>query len=187
MKISSRLLGILFVLLVASFPAMAKEKSLGVFGAWNTFTSQQNGQTVCYMVTIKTIKSLGPQKREGPYLMIAHRPTEGSVDVFSYGAGTLLDAKRDVHLSVGKAAFDLFSARDIAWARDAQTDHKIAAAIKGAATAQVKAFPTKHGKAISDTFDLRGAGTAYHTISKACGLPEDTPKKPVKKPVTKTH
>jgi hypothetical protein len=171
--------------MMASFPVAAKEKPLGVFGVWNAFTYEQGGQTVCYMVTTKTVKSAGPAKREGPYLMITHRPIEGSIDVFSYGAGTLLDPKRDVSLRAGKSAFDLFAARDVAWARDAQTDHKLAAAIKNAATAETKAIPAKRGKAIDDVFDLKGAAAAYNAIGKACGLPGESPKKSPPKTVPK--
>jgi hypothetical protein len=147
------------------------EKPIGTFGAWRAYTYNEGGQTVCYMVTIKTIKSVPAKKRSAPYIMITHRPIEASTDVFSYGGGMLLDSHRGVKLQIGKAGFDLFSVRDTAWARDGITDHKIAAALQAAPMAQTMAWPTKKGaRRVTDTFDLKGATLAYQAIGRACGL-----------------
>lgn len=183
-------LKITFIVLVAmALPALAmaapKEKDLGAFGAWRAYEYEEGGQTVCYMVTVKTIKSTGPKKRTPPYLMITHRPVEASTDVVSYGAGAMLDSRRGVKLRVGKNAFDLFSVRDTAWSRDALTDHKVAAGLRSATTAQFSALPNQKGsKNIADVFDLTGAPAAYRAINKACGLPNLEPKEPATKKTT---
>ena len=169
---TSRLLIALAVLLVLPVSAMAKETALGSFGVWKAYAEAQGGQTVCYMVTGKTVASTGPAKRSPPYVMITHRPIEGSTDVVSYGAGALLNTRRGVQAMIGKARFDLFAARDTAWARDALTDHRLAAALRNAPRVQFKAT-SAHAKPIHDVFDLTGAPAAYRAISKACGLPED--------------
>ena len=174
---------------VLAVPALSantpKEKLLGTYGSWRAYAYDEGGQTVCYMVTTKILKTSAAKKRATPYLMITHRPIEASRDVVSYGAGTLLDSKHGVKLRVGKASFDLFSVRDTAWARDSLTDHKIAASVLNAPYAQISGIGTKKDmKIISDRFDLLGANSAYHAIGKACGLLETAPKKPTpKKPV----
>jgi len=182
-------LALLIVALTAgcTTPVMAKEKTapeknLGHFGAWHAYAQDEGGQTVCYMVTTKLIKPT-VLKRGTPYLMITHRPVEASTDVFSYGAGAALDSKRGAKIRVGTMAFDLFSVRDIAWARDALTDHKIAATIKTATVAQATGFTaTKKGiRQVSDLFDVTGSGDAYHAIGKACGLIHDKAKNTAKK------
>jgi hypothetical protein len=195
---------ILFALIAvfAAVPAFAlnlQEKLLGSFGAWQPYTSDEGGQMVCYMVTTKTNKTTGPKKRAAPYLMITHRPIEASTDVVSYGAGVALDAKRGVKIQVGSKAFDLFSVRDTAWARDSLTDHKLASALRNATTAQASALSDQKGTShISDQFDLAGMAAAYHSIGEACGLPDATSKKAaaakllpkkvvVKKAVMKNH
>jgi hypothetical protein len=170
----------LFALLALVYPAVAKEKALGSFGVWNTYANNDGGQMVCYMVTTNTVKSTGPAKRTSPYLMITHRPTEASRDVISYGAGANLNAKRGVRLHIGKDAFDLFSVRDTAWARDALTDHKIAAALRKTATVTLTAFADKKGhQPIKDSFALTGTDAAYRAIGKACGYPEAAPHKAI--------
>jgi hypothetical protein len=176
------------MILSAASPVEAKQKSLGTFGAWSAFSDNEGGQVVCYMVTSKAVTSVGPANRSPPYLMITHRPIEGSTDVFSYGAGTLLNTKQNVLVTVGKTSFNLFAVHDIAWARDALTDHRLSSELRHVLRAQTKATPAKRGgKAIGDVFDLTGAPAAYHAIGKACALPEDKPK-PVtaKKTVKKT-
>jgi hypothetical protein len=181
---------VIFILLVTMLVTPAygatssKEKNLGTFGAWHAYAYNEAGQTVCYMVTTKTLKSQGPKKRELPYLMITHRPIEASTDVVSYGAGTMINAKRGIKISLGKTVFDLFSVRDTAWTRDAQTDHKLVAAIKTTPVLQVTSVSDKKPpQTIKDQFDLTGAVPAYHAIGKACGLPGEVPKKgtPMKK------
>jgi hypothetical protein len=167
----------------------SKERTLGTFGAWHSYVYKEGGQTVCYMVTTKLTKSTAPKKRATPYLMITHRPVEASTDVVSYGAGMRINERRGVKLHIGNTVFDLFSVRDTAWARDTRTDHKIAAAIRNAPMAQLSGFPDKKGaKGITDQFDLSGAAAAYHAIGKACGLPDETPKKPpLSKPYRHKH
>ena len=171
---------------VADVPAFAhaavaalKERALGTFGAWHAYVYNEGGQTVCYMVTTKLIKPTDARKRADPYLMITHRPIEASTDVVSYGAGLRLDSWRDVTIRIDQSRFDLFSVRDTAWTRDAQTDHRLAAAIRSARLARITGFPGKKGaKKITDQFNLSGAAAAYRAIGRACGLLPDIPRKP---------
>jgi len=174
-------------MLIASMNAFASttktEKLLGTFGSWRSYTYNEGGQTVCYMVTTKRLKSVGPLKRATPYLMITHRPIEASTDVISYGAGTLLKSSRGVKLHVGKSIFDLFSVRDTSWARDALTDHKIATALRNSPLAEISATADKKGEhRIVDKFDLTGGPAAYSAIGRACGLSAAPTKKSGPKP-----
>ena len=166
-----------------SMPVFAKEKDLGHFGTWHAYSANEGGQTVCYMTTTKMRLPIA-HKRAQPYLMITHRPIEASTDVVSYGAGAILEKRRSPKMLVGQTSFELFSVRDIAWARDALTDHRITQAILRVRSAQISAFLTyKTGeKPINDTFDVMGAADAYRAIGKACGLSMGTPKAPQKGP-----
>jgi hypothetical protein len=164
-----------------------KKKDLGTFGVWRSFVYEEGGQTVCYMVTTKEGKSTPKNKGRTFYLMLTHRPVEGSVDVFSYGAGVPLDSEHNVQLKIGKDSFELFSVKDNAWARDAMTDHKIAAAIRNFSTAKVFSIPAQsRATTINDNFTLTGSVSAYRAISKACGVPEyERKKQAVEKPAVK--
>ncbi|MDR3450896.1 MAG: hypothetical protein P4M15_14350 [Alphaproteobacteria bacterium] len=188
------LLALLLVIWPAALQAKTlgetRDKALGTFGAWRTWRSNDGGQEVCYMTATRVLKSTGPQRGQR-YLMITHRPVEASTDVFSYGAGDMLEGRHGARLTAGKKTFELFSVRDIAWARDSMTDHAIAAALRKDATARLTGYVTvkKHLRPVSDTFDLTGANAAYAAIGRACGLsafmPKKTPPKIAAKPVKK--
>ena len=181
-KSSFLILSVFLLTLLSATPAFAstQAKTLGTFGAWKAYAYDEGGQTVCYMVTTKNIKPL-PKKNNMPaYLMITHRPIEASTDVISYAASMPLDSSRGVKMHVGTSNFSFFSVGNTAWARDALIDHRIAAALQHAPTAQFTGFPAKKGvKPIKDSFDLTGAEPAYRAIGKACGLPQ--PKQAPKK------
>ncbi|MDD3030070.1 MAG: hypothetical protein PHS57_07310 [Alphaproteobacteria bacterium] len=148
-----------------------KERKLGTFGAWRAYAYEEGGQTVCYMVTTQKKRVQGQKTYRTAYLMLTHRPIEASLDVFSYGAGALLDAKHSSRVRIGSKSFDLFSVRDKAWARDAQTDHQIAKSLVSSSKMLVTSVPSGKGAAtIKDQFSLTGARAAYRVIGKACGL-----------------
>lgn len=176
------------IILLAMFigPACAASKSdapksLGTFGDWNAFTSNENGQTICYM-TLKT-HGLGNKKvkRDTVWLRITHRPAENSKDVVSYTSGYNFKPASDVIVEIGKENFNLFTQKDTAWSRDAMTDRLLATAIRKNAKMTVTGIPAVHGSmAIIDTIDLKGAVAAHKAITKACGLPVDESPKPAK-------
>ncbi|MDD4615668.1 MAG: invasion associated locus B family protein [Alphaproteobacteria bacterium] len=161
--------------------AIAKEKDLGTFGVWRAFSNEEGGQNICYMSTVKT-KGVGKNQRVR-YLMVTHRPVEGSSDVFSFGAGVPLDSKHGVTLKIGNDSFDLFAARDTAWAREAMTDHKISVALRSGKAAEISAIAAQSKiTTLTEQFPLTGATEAYAAINKACGLPIlEIAKKPPKK------
>jgi hypothetical protein len=163
-------------------------KSLGTFGNWKTFSFSQSGQPVCYMTLSAHVPSPPHVKRGQVYLMITHRPGEGSKDVVSFTSGYNFKPTSDVTAVIGKRSFSLFTQSDTAWSRDPATDHALATAISQNASVKFTGSPAAKGaKPITDTLDLKGSSTAYRTISKACGIPVETPKpaattkKPVKK------
>ncbi len=183
----------LLIAVTAAGSATAAEpkKSLGKFGLWRTFAYEEGGQTVCYMVTTKMVKPTAKAKERTPYLMITHRPVEGSTDVFSYGAGVDLDSKHGAEIGIGKESYELFSVKKNAWAREPMTDHKIAKAIRTSATAVLTGIPAqRRARTVRDRFSLKGAAEAYRAIGKACGVPDyerqaEVKKKKAEKPVAK--
>ncbi|HEU0118233.1 MAG TPA: hypothetical protein VFR09_06320 [Alphaproteobacteria bacterium] len=170
-------------------PALAAtasaQKPLGTFGAWQTYSYNEGGQPVCYMVKAAKIPAPKNKKfRRGPaFLMITHRPSENSTDVVSYTAGYNLKPSSDVKVTIGRASFDLFSQKDAAWSRDAHTDHLLATAIRSNTNMKIVGIPAQNVSAITDTLDIKGAAQAYQAIGKACGLEQETPAKPALKAV----
>lgn len=160
---------------------------LGSFGGWKAFSFEENKQPVCYMLQALHFSQRKTFKRGIGYVMITHRPSEGSKDVFSYTAGYTFKPESDVKITIGKKVFDLFTQNETAWSRDGITDHALAAAMRASPFMKVTGVPAQRGLTpVTDTVNLRGAAAAYQAIGKACGYPDDPPQKPaVKKPAAK--
>ena len=67
-----------------------------------------------------------------------------------------------------KKATNLVVSNDTAWAKDADTDAKLVAAMKKGSNAVLKGTSAR-GTVTTDTFSLKGFGKAYQAINKACG------------------
>ena len=182
---------VLFLALLVAMPALAKTageapKPLGTFGNWHAFAYTEHDQQVCYMALTKNAVPNKKFKRSEARLMITHRPAEGSKDVISYTPGYLFRPESTVTVRVGTKTFDLFTAKDTAWARDAATDRAISKAVQSSKGMTLTGAPTQRGvAAVTDTLDLKGADIAYRAIGKACGVEVEAEKPAPKKPAGK--
>ena len=77
--------------------------------------------------------------------------------------------RQDVDLDIDGTKFKLFTEKDTAWARDAETDRKIVEAMVRGKQAIVKGQPAK-GQATTDTYSLIGFTQALQQIDKECGV-----------------
>jgi hypothetical protein len=151
--------------------ASAPQRSLGTFGNWGAYATTEHGQSICYMTLTARFPKNVKFHRGDARLTITHRPTENSADVVSYTAGYNFRPASAVDIHIGKKDFNLFTAQDPAWARDAVTDHKLAAAIRSAPSLTITGAPVKADiAALTDKFGLKGAAEAYRAIGKACGV-----------------
>lgn len=150
------------------WPALADEpKRISTTGDWSAYSFKENGGTVCYMAS-QPKKSEGKySKRDQTFALVTHRPAENTKNVFSYIAGYTYQPGSDVELKIDGNTFKLFTHKDMAWAKDAETDNKIAEAIKKGSTMIVKGTSAR-GTETVDNFSLKGTGAAHDAIDKAC-------------------
>jgi hypothetical protein len=161
---------ILFVIILfAAAPARAEEpKQIGEFGNWAAYVFMEDGGKVCYMAS-QPKKQEGKFSRRGDvFALITHRPAEGSHDVFSYITGYSYKSGSDASVKIGGDSFTLFTQDDTAWAPNDVVDGKIAAAIRKGSDMVVKGTSAR-GTPTTDTFSLKGSGSAYDAITKECG------------------
>lgn len=159
------------VLLLSPLTAHAQDvKALGTFGKWIAATYQENGKQVCYM-------SGDPDRTEGasrgrgkPTLLITHRPGEKAFDIVSMVSGYEYQGDSDVTINVAGKRFKLFTNGDRAWARDAETDKTIVAALVKANSAAITGTSNKNA-VTTDIFLLKGFAAAYQAIGDACKKP----------------
>ncbi|MCB9987885.1 MAG: hypothetical protein H6868_00970 [Rhodospirillales bacterium] len=161
---------IAFFSLISAGSALASEPRLiGTYGDWSAYVFEENGGKVCYMASQPKKAEGNYTRRDQPYALLTHRPSEGSKDVFSYITGYLYKTGSDATVTIDSKKFTLFTQDDTAWAPDAATDGEIAAAIRKGSKMVVKGTSAR-GTLTTDTYGLSGSGAAHDAINKECGM-----------------
>jgi len=156
----------------AAKPAIASTptaQQLGSAGAWTAYTAGDSAGRVCYVVAKPDKTEPAGAGRKPPMAMITHRPGENVANVVSFVEGYPLKEGSDVALAVGASKFELFTKDDSAWARTADIDKSIVAALTKGKRAVVKGQSQK-GSATTDVYALAGFPKALALIDKACGI-----------------
>lgn len=158
------------VVLLAT-PARADDpKLISTHGDWAAYTFKENGGTVCYMASQPKKSEGNYKKRDQVFALITHRPSENTKNVFSFIAGYTYKSGAEVTVTFDdKQTYTLFTNKDMAWAKDADTDNKITEAIRKGSKMVVKG-QSMRGTDTTDTFSLKGTGGAHDAIGKACNV-----------------
>lgn len=164
------ILAVSALLSVVAFSAMADEpKVISTHGDWTAYSFKEGAGTVCYMASTPK-KSEGAYKVRGDiFALVTHRPAENTKNVFSYITGYDYKSGSDVQLIIDGTTYTLFTHKDMAWAKDADTDNKITQALRKGSKMTVKGVSTR-GTETTDTFSLKGTGGASDAINKACNV-----------------
>lgn len=162
-----------FVALSFSFlatPAFANQPTvLSSHNAWTAYTFKEGNGTVCYVASQPTKAEGNYTKRGEIFALITHRPVENTRNVFSYIAGYDYKPGSEVTLTIDNQTFNLFTHKDMAWAKDTDTDNKIADAIRRGSSMVVKGTSAR-GTLTTDTYSLRGSGASHDAINRACNV-----------------
>lgn len=149
----------------------ADPKLLGSFKDWNAFAFDEGGHKVCYMSSQPKKKDPANAKRGDIYVLVTHRPAEKSFDVVSFIAGYPFKKDVEATVDVGAKNFKLFTDGETAWARDADTDKAVVAAMKDTkGKPMVMKGTSGRGTKTTDTYSLDGVAEAYNAINQACGV-----------------
>lgn len=159
----------LFALSFAPSGALASEPELvSTHGDWSVYKFTENGNKVCYMAATPQ-KDEGDYSRRGKiYALVTSRPAEGTKNVFSYIAGYPYKDGSEVTVKIGAKSFSLFTQDETAWTADAETDSRLAQALRGGSKMVIKGV-SRRGTQTMDTYSLRGSGAAHDAISQKCG------------------
>ncbi len=159
------------LLAIASQASAADPRLLGTFKDWNAFAFEEKGTKVCYISSQPKKKEPAAAKRGDVYVLVTHRPAEKTLDVVSFIAGYPFKKESETVLDVGGKSFKLFTDGETAWARDADTDKAITAAIRDTKGKPMTVKGTSgRGTKTTDTYSLDGAVQAYDAINQACGV-----------------
>lgn len=150
-------------------PAFATEpKLLARFGDWEAHAFQEGGSKVCFMSSQPQSKKGNYSQRGEPFALITHRPADNTRDVFSYITGYAYKAGSTVSVMIDDQEFKLVTQDETAWGPDADTDKRLAQAIREGSKMVIKGVSSR-GTETEDTFSLSGTGKAYERMSEECG------------------
>jgi len=138
----------------------------GAFNDWSLYELQENGNPVCYLSSGLERSSDNVPRRRPAVVLITNRPAEGRKGVVSVDPGYIYEDGSQVLMSLGRRQFHLYTKGGQAWAEDGD-DPQIIQAIRGGSTLVVTGR-MKNGTATTDTFSLRGFGTALAALDRAC-------------------
>ncbi len=160
------------VLAATSTTASAADpRLLGTFKDWNAFAFEEGGHKVCYISSQPKKKEPVAAKRGDIYVLVTHRPAEKTLDVVSFIIGYTFKKDSETTVDVGGKSFKLFNEGETAWARDAETDKAMAAAMRDAkGKPMVVKGLSSRGTKTTDTYSTDGMAQAYDAINKACDV-----------------
>ena len=127
---------------------------------------QEGGSLTCYLSSGLERSSDTVARRHPAVVLITNRPAEGRRGVVSVDPGYIYEDGSAVLMTIGRRQFHLYAKGGQAWAEDGD-DQQITAAIRGGSTLVVTGR-MKSGPTTTDTFSLRGFGTALVALDRAC-------------------
>ncbi len=173
-------LGVLCALatLVPPTPARAQDapKVLGTYKAWTAYQSQENGETLCFIVSDPTEKRLSRtgRNRGDVHFLLSHWPSKEIFGQPSVIIGYPFARNSEPSVRIGSDQFEMVldpENKDIyeerAWAPDADTEERLISAMRRGTT-MVVTGRSSSGTISTDTYSLLGFTAALKRIDEQC-------------------
>ena len=156
-----------FLFLIAMMaPASALAASpvaLGIFDGWGAFRDPATPR--CYAIAAPAATIGTPRVKA--YASVGYWPKSRIRGQFHVRLSKTRARDRELRLTIGSRRFILTGNGAHGWASDARMDAAIVAAMRSAPSMSVESG-TPDGRAIADTYRLRGAATAIDAAALGC-------------------
>ena len=153
----------LIALVVPAAAFAAPRTALGIFDGWGAFREPRTPR--CYAIAAPAA-TIGRAQIK-PYASVGYWPKSRIRGQFYIRLSKERGAGRELRLTVGSRRFVLAGNGVHGWASDARMDAAIIAAMRSAPSMSVESS-TATGRAIADTYRLRGAATAIDAAALGC-------------------
>lgn len=153
-------------LILAAVPAAAlaaPRTALGIFDGWGAFREPATPR--CYAIAAPAATIGTPQVKA--YASVGYWPKSRIRGQFYIRLSKARAPGRELRLTVGSRRFILTGNGAHGWASDPRMDAAIIAAMRSAPSMSVESG-TETGRAIADTYRLRGAATAIDAAALGC-------------------
>jgi len=160
-------LGTLLLGLGWSQSGLAQIEQIGVYRDWDAYLLQEDGDRVCYMLSVP--KDMEPKnvRRGEVYFLVTHRPDDDIRDEISIITGYTYEPGSTVTARIGNRGYELFTKDDGAWLRNTADEARMVRAMRGG-TEMVITGTSNRGTRTVDTYSLYGFTAAHNAISNAC-------------------
>ena len=153
-------------LMLAAVPAaafVASPTALGIFDGWGAFRDPATPR--CYALAAPSA-TIGKAEVKA-YASVGYWPKSRIRGQFYVRLSKVRAPDRELRLTIGSRRFILTGNGSHGWASDARMDAAIVAAMRSAPSMSVESG-TATGRAIADTYRLRGAATAIDAAALGC-------------------
>ncbi len=163
-------LAAVFALWAPQAPAQDTQiTTLGVNGAWEAFTYQEDGSTVCFITST-------PERDEGNYtnrgdifFQVTHRPANQTRNVISVITGYTYQPDSRPEITISDQQWRLFTEANTAWAFTEDDETELVDAMRRGRT-MVVTGTSNRGTLTTDTYSLIGFTASMRLINDACDL-----------------
>ena len=138
-------------------------------GDWSVLKYGSGKSRSCYIASAPQEETGNYKRRGDTFVMVTHRPGEGTRDVFELRAGYSYKKDSAVTVVIDGRKFDLFTQGSTAWAKDDKTDSALARAMIRGRKMTVTGVSMRGTKTV-DVYSLSGFTAAYKTIGRDCGV-----------------
>ena len=134
---------------------------------WDAYIRYEQGDKICYMVTVPTLMLPEEVDHGDVMLMVTHMPKKQRWDEVMLTTGYDHEEDSTVVLSIGETEEEMFTSKDAAWLWDKDIDQRVVDAIRRGR------FMVSKGKSLRGTvveyhYSLSGASAAHRAINRAC-------------------
>jgi invasion protein IalB len=150
----------------------AQATLLGQFGDWGAYTATPGGRKICFALSKPTSTVDNPPNRRTAahpvYLFVSSRPADKVRDEVSMLVTNYqLKGATDANVTIGNAAFVMYTQNDGAWVKNSADEAKLVDAMRKGSEMVVKAT-TSRGTQTTDTFSLKGVAQALDRVGQEC-------------------
>ena len=163
------ILTLLVVLIAYAANTAAAQTFVKTTGDWSAFKYGSGKSRSCYIASAPQKETGNYNRRGDTFVLVTHRPGEGTRNVFELRAGYLYKKGSGVTVMIDGKNFDLFTQGSTAWAKDEKTDKALARAMIRGSKMIVTGISAR-GTKTADTYSLRGFTAAYKTIGRDCSV-----------------
>ncbi|HEX7776568.1 MAG TPA: hypothetical protein VF449_08575 [Parvibaculum sp.] len=162
------------VLMASPVAAADAPKLLGKYDDWAAYTYGTGADRICYVLSEPKTQAPKGARRGDVYFMVTHRPGRNIHNEISMRAGYVFSATSKPFATVGKTKFQMFTGvseggehQYWAWLDNTKDEDKMVKAIRSGSSMVIKGSSSKK-TVTTDTYSLKGSGTALNKIDEAC-------------------